>query len=307
MKIVYIAKFDKFYKTGCYVAYAFEKIDVEVIRVSPDVSFTTVQQIIIKHNPDFVLYGKSMKLPRLIMWLKSKGIPSVFWLYDMAWGDSPVAVANRYHIISMDMHKSDLFFSTDGGHDNEWRSLGVRNLTLRQGIHKPDNILVPIDNMDLDVVFTGFPYFPLRAKMINFLKDKYGKKFLHVEEGLRGLQLNRVVQSAKIVVADSYPSPFYWSNRIYEMTGRGGFVIHSDVDGLEQEFNLDLTTNEAGVVTFKYDDNFEDLGNMIDFYLYNYLSRELIRMNGFNQCPTYDDRIAIIIKYVAKLRDICKD
>ncbi len=295
MKVVYIAKFDEFYRTGNYVSDAFARQSVRVVKVSPEVNFAEIKRIINNERPDFVLYGKVLKISQLVPWLRSNDIPSVFWLYDMAWGSSPVANANRAHIIRMNIHKSNWFFSTDGGHDKEWATLGVKHITLRQGIHVPDHILVPRVKVDFDILFTGHPYFPLRDKMITFLKRRYGKQFHHVISGLRGKRLNEAVRSTKIVIADSYPSPQYWSNRIYEVTGRGGFVLHSTIEGLVGEFYPG-----RDIATFQYDGSFDELEPTIDHYLENDEDRERIRSNGFNRCPTYDDRVQSMLSIIGR-------
>jgi len=293
MKIVYIAKFSEFYHTGNYVAHAFKSIGVDVIKVPPDTGFETTTKIILENKPDFVLYGKSLKHKELVPWLKKNKILSVFWLYDMAWGNSPVVGTNRKHIFDTNIHLSDLFFSTDGGHDNEWLSVGVEHNTLRQGIHAPDHLIMQQENMGFDILFVGHPYFTLRKQMIHFLKNRYGDKFKHVEQGLRGIELNKAVRSAKIVIADSYPSPRYWSNRVYEMIGRGGFVIHSYVDGLSEEF-----APGRDIITFPYSKNFDLLKTTIDYYLEDSESRGKIMNNGFERCPTYEDRVKEMLSYI---------
>lgn len=293
MKVVYIAKFSEFYHTGNYVYSAFLRQLVQVVKVSPETSFNRVKKIINHEKPDFVLYGKVLKIDQLVPWLKNEGIPSVFWLYDMAWGSSPVADTNRLHILNMNMHKSDLFFSTDGGHNEEWKTLGVDHITLRQGVHILDHAFVPSIDVDFDILFTGHPYFPLRNQMIVFLGKKYGKRFHHVTSGLRGRKLNEAVQSTKIVIADSYPSPQYWSNRVYEITGRNGFVLHSAIEGLSDEF-----MPGRDIVTFPYNKCFYKLETIIDRYLEDDQGREQIRKQGFHRCPTYDDRVRSMLSYV---------
>lgn len=296
MKVIYIAKFDKFYKTGNYVADAFNRQSVKVVKVPPDIGFVEVKTIINHEQPDFVLYGKVMRIQQLIPWLRSQGITSAFWLYDMAWGSSPVADANRDYILRMNMHQSDLFFSTDGGHEKEWASLGVNHITLRQGIHAPDHRWMPHVDVDFDILFTGHLYFSLRDKMITFLKKRYGKQFRHVTSGLRGVRLNEIVRSTKIVIADSYPSPRYWSNRVYEITGRGGFTLHSKVEGLADEF-----WPGRDIAVFTYGKGHDELEVVIDHYLECDEDRERIRTNGFDKCPTYDDRVIAMLGYVRQL------
>lgn len=298
MKVLYIAKFDEFYKTGNYVADAFNRQSVQVIKVSPEIVFEKIKTIVDNEQPDFVLCGKAMRVNQLIPWLKSRSIHSVFWLYDMAWGSSPVASANLNHILEMNLHESDLFFSTDGGHDEEWATVGVDHLILRQGIHLPDHVWVQKIKINFDILFTGYLYFDRRTKMINFLQQKYGKQFRHIASGLRGRKLSEVIQATKIVIVDSYPSHKYWSNRVYETAGRGGFVLHSATDGLVDEF-----VNNRDIIIFQHDNQFEHLETTIDRYLEDEQDRERIRINGFNKCPTYDDRVKVMISYIKQLAE----
>lgn len=73
------------------------------------------------------------------------------------------------------------------------------------------------------------------------------------------------------MIGDSVYSPNYWSNRVVETLGRGGFLIHREVEGLSKEYP-DLVTYEK--------DNYEDLKNKIKFYLLNYDKRyEIIQKN----------------------------
>lgn len=56
---------------------------------------------------------------------------------------------------------------------------------------------------------------------------------------MRGRELRDVYASARVVVGDScILSPDegrYWSDRVPETTGRGGFLVHVDTDGLADE------------------------------------------------------------------------
>ncbi|KKK94235.1 hypothetical protein LCGC14_2684910, partial [marine sediment metagenome] len=79
----------------------------------------------------------------------------------------------------------------------------------------------------------------------------------------------------------SYPASNYWSNRIYEITGRGGFFIHNKVEGMPDY-----------IPQFEYGKEKE----MIKYYLEHEEEREELRMIQFEKCPTYDDRIKELIK-----------
>jgi len=189
------------------------------------------------------------------------------------------------------LHESDLFFSTDGGHDAEWKQLGVNHITLRQGISADEHVWVKKRTAIPEIVFVGSNYYSQRRKLIAFLRQRYNQRFRVINHTF-GLRLNAAVQSAKIVVGDSYPSPHYWSNRVYEMIGRGGFLIHPEVEGLEKEFAPDKE-----IVLFRYGD-FDDLAAKIKKYLNDDRAREAIRANGFAKCPTYDDRVAVLLSHV---------
>ena len=103
------------------------------------------------------------------------------------------------------------------------------------------------------------------AKMYNF--KWFGRK--NTDE-LRGENLNEIYAKTKIVVGDSVYSPYYWSNRVVETLGRGGFLIHRDVPGIKEEYP-DLVT---------YDGTMEDLLKKIDYYLSHEEERqEIIRKN----------------------------
>jgi spore maturation protein CgeB len=108
---------------------------------------------------------------------------------------------------------------------------------------------------------------------------------------VRGLPLNELYSSTKIVVGDSQPSPHYWSNRLYETLGRGGFLLHPHTEGIETEF-------EDGKHLVLYDRNdLQDLYDKIDYYLSHDNARETIRRAGFVKGKyTYKDRCRELMK-----------
>jgi len=57
---------------------------------------------------------------------------------------------------------------------------------------------------------------------------------------MRGDDLNDLYASATVVVGDSlcpgFTKDHYWSDRVYETLGRGGFLIHPYIKGLGEEF-----------------------------------------------------------------------
>jgi spore maturation protein CgeB len=87
--------------------------------------------------------------------------------------------------------------------------------------------------------------------------------------------------------------PDYWSDRIYETLGRGGFLIHPYIPGIEKEF-----VDKKHVVFYEYG-NFQQLKELIDYYLINDEEREAIRKAGHELVKnnyTYSNRWQTILK-----------
>lgn len=156
-----------------------------------------------------------------------------------------------------------------------------------------------------DVVFVGSKGYhsewPYRPTLINWLQTTYKNKFIHYGKdgikSIRGDQLNNLYAGTKIVVGDTlcpnFDYPDYWSDRIYETIGRGGFLIHPYIKGLEREF-----TDKKDVVFYEYG-NFEQLKELIDYYLENDIEREKIREAGHKLVKknyTYTQRWETILR-----------
>ncbi len=161
------------------------------------------------------------------------------------------------------------------------------------------------NKFDHDVIFVGskgyHPEYPYRPQLIDYLRETYGKRFLHVggdgDTGtIRGDKLNRIYASSKVAVGDSlnigFNYPYYTSDRMFESTGRGGFTIYPAIKGLEDLFQpTELVLYEHG--------NLEDLKTKIDYYLSHDAEREQIRMLGHQKTKnhhTYVNRWTTILK-----------
>ena len=146
---------------------------------------------------------------------------------------------------------------------------------LPPGVVERDAYIAPPDYIKFphEIVFTGsrgyHPEYTFRPQLIDWLHETYGERFGHYgNDGIkvvRGSELNTLVGTAKIVVGDSCfgGRPMYWSDRVTETIGRGGFLIHPKVEGLEI----------PGMATYKHD-NFKDLKQQIDYWLSHDEARE---------------------------------
>lgn len=138
-----------------------------------------------------------------------------------------------------------------------------------------------------EIVFVGskgyHSEYAFRPQLIDFLQRTYGPRFGHYgNDGIgvvRENDLNTLYATAKIAVGDSCfgGRPNYVSDRYYETRGRGGFLLHPRIEGVDH----------VGVAHYEAE-NLLDLQNQIDAYLANSEQRERMRMAGFNQVKDHE-------------------
>jgi hypothetical protein len=209
------------------------------------------------------------------------------------------------------MFKVAYVFTADGGHDAEFARDGVNHHWLPPGVNHEEAIhvaplppLALIENPVTDgseplpdfvktiltdaiagrytVGFAGsdgyHPEWPHRPELVRWLRDTYGDRFLHIGGSatprITGLAFNRVLASVPVWVGDSCltsPGNAYWSDRISETWGRGGFLVHPRVDALNDRYGEALpgTAWEAG--------DWDALHAVIEHFVAHADAREQIR------------------------------
>lgn len=246
--------------------------------------------------------GKPMR--HVLFNLKSKGIPSLTYHLDLWMG-----LERQKDMNSDDYWAIEHFFTVDKlMADYLTANTNVKGHYLHAGVFHKEATRVPHTELaPYDVAFVGskgyHPEWPYRPQLIDFLAETYGDRFAHYGgDGrgvLRGLPLNRLYSDMKVIVGDSlcinFDYPYYWSDRIFETTGRGGFIIHPYIKGLEDCFE-----DGKEVVFYKFGD-FNELKDKIDYYIANTTEREAIRMAGHERTKrdhTYLNRWKTIIETV---------
>lgn len=303
MKILFIGNFDRLSVGEPEVAEALEQHGVSVIRLD-ERGLTTLRasEVVLAEKPDLLLYSKCRiglykDVEDFFATLK---IPRVAWLFDLFIGFDREAQIKINPIFT-----SDLVFSTDGGHEAEWKHYGVRHELLRQGVRASETYIAapdyPVEGAEIG--FIGSIYGEYRPELVKRLSRRYGSRFhaFGKDGGIRHENLNRLVSTLKIVVGDSWPSPYYWSNRIYEMLGRGAFLIHPKVAGLDKEYRP-----YEHFIPYAHGD-FEALFEKIDYFLDRPEERNRIRFAGLEftkQNYTYYHRVGRFLK-ILKEKGIC--
>lgn len=263
----------------------------------------------------------SQTMEDVLSLLKRLKVPTVTYHLDLWFG------LRRQNDLDTDpIYKNiDYFFTCDklmADYFNE--KTDVKGVYLPAGVFQDDMEFIPDAPKTHDVIFVGsktyHPEWPYRPKLVNWLRATYGSRFTHVggdgDTGIiRGKELTKFYNETKVVVGDSlvlgFDYPYYWSDRLYETAGRGGFQIFPQITGIQDEYSTydfklddgwmwDAAPAPIELVTYEFD-NFTMLKQRIDYYLEHDKEREEIRKNAFERTKrdhTYLNRWKFIIDTV---------
>ena len=308
MKIAFVGNFSEIYHEEGK-ALSLQRSGHEVIRFyEPDFNlpgdFLMNHHSIFACNPDVIIYAKfhAFASAKTMLVARDKNIPTVSWMPDLFFGlEREKLITNNSlrldyikNIQDMDdpndppIFDSTYVFSPDGGNDDKFKQHNVNHSLVRQAIYdkccykgKPqEKIRYDGKEYKPDILFVGGKsgVHQYRTEMINWMKETYGDRFLHVgwksDEDFRMDDLNNLIATCKIVIGESVYSPYYWSNRLYETIGRGGFMIHPFVEGIDKEYK-----DGDHFITYKSGD-FKDLYDKMEYFLKNDIQRQKIADEG---------------------------
>jgi hypothetical protein len=239
--------------------------------------------------------------------LRDLTIPSVSYHLDLY-----VGIQREEGLDTDSFWRTDFVFTPDGdpGSAEVFKSKGINHFYLPPAIWKGEcHAGTPKPEYECDVLFVGGggsvyhpDDWPYRAKLLDWLSETYGdryKKFGYPEPTIRNGELNDLYASAKVVVGDSLCKNFthenYWSDRLYETTGRGGFLIFPYIKGIEDEYELG-----EELITYTFDD-WAELRAAIDFYIMNDTRRKQILAAGMARTKrdhTYEVRLKKMLSIV---------
>jgi hypothetical protein len=247
-------------------------------------------------HPDLFIYVHShgitspgdFPLVGLFDILRERGIKTASFHLDRFWGLN-IRDQREDNIGKHPFWKTQYVFTADGGNQERFAARGVNHFWLPPAVaERGCHWGLPRDEYRCDVAFVGssgyHPEYAFRDELFTFLKKTYGRAFKHFGGGstvgtVRENNLNDVYASAKVVVGDCCfaGEPFYWSDRVPETLGRGGFLIHPAVPGLRI----------PGLVTYKPGD-LEDLKVKVDHYLIEDDERRALREQAFRYVRDYE-------------------
>jgi hypothetical protein len=308
MRVVYIGNFTVSYSTESHLANSLEALGHSVLRLQENTTNTNEvlkeglrsDLLMWSHTHGWRIRGR-IPLRTVMRNLKRRNIPTVAYHLDLWLG------LERQRDLRRDEYwYVEHFFTVD--------KLMAERLNaspnmptgyyLPAGVYEPETKLGKIKKQyQHDVIFVGSRIYhrqwQYRTKLIGWLEQTYGKRFaLYGKDGkglIRGQELNDLYHSSKIVIGDTlclnFDYPYYLSDRVFETTGRGGFIIHPYIKGIRELFTDDE------LVTYDFN-NFEQLQGLIDYYLEHDEEREAIRTKGWQRTKlehTYTKRLQTII------------
>lgn len=319
MRIAYVGNFGPEYSTENDVRKALESIGHEVVQIQEDRA--TIVELRQKFpSADLILWtgtwDDALPLVDVVDLLRScamQGIPSATLHLDI------------FHSTGRDGRKwwlSPMFYTTyvftaDGGHDSEWAMMGINHKWLRPGVrHDAVHRGKYRDEYACDVAFVGSngvgyheDVWPYRKFLVDHLRDMCARNGWtwknpggdHAKVD-RGDDMNDFYASAKVTVGDSLcvkkKESKYCSDRVYEATGRGGFLIMPEIDFLKADFDGLLSTYSWG--------DMGGLEKMIASFIKSDNVREMIveaNQNSTRAKHTYVNRVEEMLQYIEKDMD----
>lgn len=268
LRIGFIGNFQVPFTTENDRKWSFEKLGHEVVTFQENQ--TTIQDLANAHV-DIFIYSHThgweiARLKEFFLMCKNLGTPTVSVHLDRwAW------LARESDIGKEATWFTEYQFMADFSPEAQelYKKFGLNAHYLKPGVVERDCYIAEPDPVRFphEIIFVGskgyHPEYSFRPQLIEFLEKTYGDRFGHYGGDskygtIRGHDLNVLYSTAKIAVGDSCfgGRPNYVSDRYYETRGRGGFLMHPYVEGVDY----------YGIEIYKNSD-LSDLKKRIDHFL----------------------------------------
>jgi hypothetical protein len=299
VKIVFLGNFKFPFCTESHHAWTWRKLGHEVVQLQEGIATTDdvvracagAQIFQWTHTHGWNTPG-TISQDEMVKRIRAMGVKSFSYHLDLYFGLN--TLDHRQERVGQHASwKLDYFFSTDGAHEREYQAVGVNHIYMPPAVVEYACFKGQYNQqLASDIGFTGsvgyHPEYPFRPKLIENLRRVYGGRF-RVYSGHREDSLNSVYASCPILVGDHCMAglPRYWSDRLPETCGRGGFIIYPKTEGM----TIPTATYEP--------QNLVDLYNKIAYYINHPQEREAIRDAAFEHVKkhdTYTNRLQEILR-----------
>lgn len=215
--------------------------------------------------------------------LRAAGIPSAGFHLDRWWG-----LSREDQIATEPFFRVDKLFTADGGHDEQWAAQGIDHVWSPPAVfHAECAPGTPTPRYNRDLCFVGnwrgsyHPEWRHRYDLVRHLQMRYHRRCgfypVKASQQIRGTRLNHLYATVRIVVGDSClvgDATRYFSDRIPETLGRGGFLLHPYVEGIEHLFT------DGKHLRFFPAGDFDELDRLVSYYLEHDDERRQIAEEG---------------------------
>lgn len=198
------------------------------------------------------------------------GLPTLGAHLDRWWG-----LNREGQVKDEPFFRVDLLATADGGHDAEWAAAGISHVWMPPGVSidecEPGTYR---REMASPIAFVGswrpgyHDEWRHRPELVDWLRRTYRHRVKFWPQkgrpAVRGAALRDLYASTKVLVGDSCLAggqTRYWSDRVPETIGRGGFLVHPYVEGIEDHFDA-----ERHLRCWPLND-WRELRRTIDYYL----------------------------------------
>lgn len=305
LRVAYIGNFRESFCTEVHIQKSLESLGVHVLPLQEDeLDVRSLFGTVTDDGADVLLYTRTWGVkdkPLLIKTfrrLEKDGVQTASYHLDLYLG-----IGRERTLAGDPFWSTEYVFTPDGDPNSaaKFSKMGINHFYVKPGVLKsecvPGNYRADLAS---DVTFVGsvtgyHKEWPYRAKLHQWLGRTYRNRYRkhgHPESLVRGQDLNDLYASAKVVVGDTlcpgFTKPNYWSDRVYETVGRGGFLIHPYIKGLEEEF-----VDGEHLRFYEYND-FDALKSLIDYYVENDDARRTIATQGqqfVRSSCTYTERL----------------
>lgn len=272
LRVAYVGNHAPRHSTESHVALALEANGHTVTRLQEnEVDWTTLNRKVAR--ADLVLwtsthdYAPESTYPQQLEFLSKCKPPTVGYHLDIWWD-----LRREDRVRKAPFFRCSLVVTADGGHDDRWAEAQVNHRYMPPGVSEFEcQPGTPRDGYRASLAFVGswqgyHPEHPHRAQLVDFLKAR-GCRFWprpgeHAvrDEALRDLYASTVVNVGDSCFAGRVRS--YFSDRVPETLGRGGFLLHPHVDRVTDGT---LYTDGEHLRCWQAGD-WDELGRLIDHY-----------------------------------------
>jgi len=304
MKIAYIGNFRPIHSTENHLKKTLENLGHEVDPLQEN-GMIEAQMIQRSLKSDMVMFTRTWGTTvtnNFLDVMRHNKIPTVSYHLDLY-----IGLKRDGNIDTDPFWRTDYVFTPDGGHEDEFKAKGINHRYIKPAVFRPECYMAPFSGeYKHDVLFVGswlnyHPEWPYRRQLVDFLKRNYGDRLglygYTPDTTVRNDELNQLYRHSKVVVGDSlclgFKHPHYWSDRVYETLGRGGFMIHPWIEGMDDEFE------DGKHLKFYGFNDWAELKYHIDWYIKHDEQRERIRNAGHEfvrESATYDNRMTEMLR-----------